>query len=325
MMISVRNVLMYRPSPPQWRCRSLPIVALIVWYCCVGVTGYSAASELDILILNTDASISRYRSARLGFEELMNGRCLEFDIRQGRYDHGELAATVQRIEPRVVYCIGSAAYHVAESLSVHGDILVSSALRPEKIAREAHVYGVYNEPPILSQLVMIRDIFPAIRRIGVLNSRRHNRKWVQSAKAAGRNSELTITSLAVNHPDDVVTRLQRDISELDALWFIPDPVVMDSEDAILAIFGICDAYKVPVFAYDPVYAEVGATLVIAVDSPTVGRQAAALARNVMKHKPPRVRFQHPVGTRIILNRKNVTNYNLVVNKHALGSINEIIR
>ena len=90
------------------------------------------------------------------------------------------------------------------------------------------------------------------------------------------------------------------------------------------MFKESDARKVPVFSYHDVFTEYGAVLIVSVDNPTIGRQAAGIAMEVLSVGKMEEKVQSPAGSHIILNLKKVKEYGLPYKEEALGSVNQII-
>ena len=114
---------------------------------------------------------------------------------------------------------------------------------------------------------------------------------------------IEIVGRPVHKSVHVISSLKEFIPDIDALWLISDPVIMPDKDVIQAIFKTCDAARVPVFSYHEAFAEYGAVLIVSVDDPTIGRQAADVASEVLSDNMGKDRVQLPAGSRIVFNLK----------------------
>ena len=108
---------------------------------------------------------------------------------------------------------------------------------------------------------------------------------------------------------------------MDALWLTPDPVVLESETVAQLYFKRADAARKPVFTYSAAFTGLGATLVLAPDMPTIGRQAAGVAQD---HAGSQA-VSTPAGSEVTLNLNRVQQYGMDFNREALDSVNNIIR
>ncbi|MEE9458535.1 MAG: hypothetical protein V3V84_02090, partial [Candidatus Bathyarchaeia archaeon] len=91
------------------------------------------------------------------------------------------------------------------------------------------------------------------------------------------------------------------------------------------IFKQSKAAMKPVLAYDKVFVNFGAALVISADISTMAKQAAGLTLDILADQKITERIQNPAGTHIILNMKKVKEYGINLNIDALDSVNEIIK
>ena len=82
--------------------------------------------------------------------------------------------------------------------------------------------------------------------------------------------------------------------------------------------------KKPIFSYLEAFVEYGAVLIVSVDDPTLGRQAADIARETLTGRMVADKVQLPEGSHVILNLEKVTHYGLQYNESALGAVNQII-
>ena len=104
-----------------------------------------------------------------------------------------------------------------------------------------------------------------------------------------------------------------------------DPVVLTDTDGIEKIFKETDTLRIPVFAYDSVFIDYGAVLMISADIPTIGRQAADFAQDILAKSELDRKIESPAGSSIMLNMKKVIKYGINLNRDALDSVNELIK
>jgi putative ABC transport system substrate-binding protein len=68
----------------------------------------------------------------------------------------------------------------------------------------------------------------------------------------------------------------------------------------------------------------GASLVVAADTPTIGRQAANLAQSILRHEPIAEAVQAPAGSHITLNVCQLGKLKASYNEDALDSVNQLL-
>ena len=282
-------------------------------------------AEETFLIVNSDMSVRKYAAAQLAFKETVSKPTKEIDLGAKEEAKARLERMIKAVDPKVIYCIGSKAYLMAHELAKDKKIVLSSAINWQRFPLGPKTYGIANELPTGLQLTMFRYFFPDVNKIGVLYSKKFNNEWLKQAKAEGKGVSIEIVSQAVKRPRDISSGLRELLPKVDALWLIPDPVVLSDEKSIQEIFAHSDAMRKPILAYDAAYAERGAVMAISADVPTIGRQAAGLAEEIFAEKATGEEFQTPAGSEITINLKIVLKYGLKLNEDALDSVNRIVK
>ena len=121
------------------------------------------------------------------------------------------------------------------------------------------------------------------------------------------------------------TALKKLLPKVDALWLIPDPIVISNIESVNKLFGQCQTAGKPIYTYDKAFAGLGATLIMSADIPTMIRQSAEIIFSIQEDRKIEEKVQNPAGSHIILNMKKVEEYGLNLNIEALDSVNEIVR
>ncbi len=175
------------------------------------------------------------------------------------------------------------------------------------------------------QSTYFRYFFPDLQRIGILYSRAHNQEWAQEAIAAGREVGLQMIAVEIERPRDASRALADLLPRIDALWLIPDPVVLSTAQSAQELFDRARAAKKPILTYHAAFVDLGACFVISPDTPTIGRQAALLVKDLAQAKTLPKEFQNPAGSEIVLNLRQAREHGVRVNEDALANVNRIIR
>ena len=273
-----------------------------------------------VLVVNSDAAVAKYREVQETFKETLgDGALTALDLSKVG-EAGVRRALAQ--QPGVIYCIGGNAYQTAAKLTKGKSIILSTAINWERFKVDPRTTRVIaNELPAVQQLTLFRHFFPKLQRVGVVYNPAINKQWLAQAVAAGKEVGIEVIGRAVTRSSAVGAALAELTTKVDALWLTPDPVVLESEAVVQRYFASADAARKPVFAYAAVYAELGATLVLAPDMPTVGRQAASVAQDFAG--APAV--STPGGSEVTLNLKRVQQYGLAFNREALDAVNNLLR
>ncbi len=277
-----------------------------------------------VLILSSDTTVEKYLTAQTSFKKATTASTYEIDLGKKWADDSRVARSIITKDPDVIYCIGSKAYLLAHKVAKDKNIVLSSAINWQRFPLGKNTFGVANELPSEMQLTMFRYFFPKINTIGVLYSKKYNKEWMDLAVHDGKEVDIEVTGRSIKHPKDVEDDLLLLLSEVDAIWLTSDPVVLANKNTIETIFQLADKHNKPVFAYDPAFAGYGATMMLSADIPTIGRQAAGLAEEIIGVRPAGGRFQSPAGSEIIVNLKKIDEYGIELNRDALDSVNSII-
>ncbi|WP_207682540.1 ABC transporter substrate-binding protein [Desulfonema magnum] len=276
-----------------------------------------------ILIISSNASVQKYKTAQKEFRKTIPDSILEIDLGNRKWSISGIRELIQDTQPELIYCIGTKAYLAASEYAGEKHIVFSSVINWLRLPLTPKTYGVSNELHSEMEIMLFRYIFPKMRKIGVLYSK-YTEAWFEKTRAEGRNIGVDIIGRKVSDKKDVDSALKKILPGTEAFWMISDPIIVGNKKNPFTILKKCDARKIPVFSYHDVFAKYGATLIVSVDTPTIARQAAGIAMELLSGDSPGERVQFPAGSRITLNMKKLSDYQLSYNEDALDSVNHII-
>ena len=306
--------------------RKLLVVVFSVFLCLFG-TGFSSVSYSErrpaVLLLNSDASVEKYRIPQEEFEKTLSLPLTSVDIGKKKWELADIEELIYDEEPELIYCIGSKAFLMARKYAGETPIVFSSIINWLRLPMTERSYGVSNELHAGMEMMLFRYIFPDIQTIGVLYSPQYTGEWFKDAKKQAQEIDYTLIGFDVSKKSALPT-LEKLLPQVDAFWLISDPEVIPSKEELRQILEECDKRKIPVFSYHEAFAKYGVVLTVSVDIPTIGRQAAGLATELAAGKIPTEHVQFPAGSHIILNIKKLAEYALPYNEEALSSVNAII-
>ncbi len=291
----------------------------------VGLLASSATgAEKPVALINSDGTIELYRQVETEFKANLARPITIADLSQQTTD--QTLAAFKSMPPDILFCIGSKAYMSAKTYTANSKtpIVFSSIINYLRHDIGPNTFGISHEISPAMQLMTYRYLFPDIRKIGILYSESYSQEWMRIAKAAAAEVGIEIIGQPVEKPKHVNERLAKIIADVDALWFIADPVVGKESEVVVEIFKQADRHQKPIFTFTESLVD-NAVLVISADTPTVGRQAAGMVEDILTGREIDAPIQGPAGSHIILNMKNVEKYKLNLNLDALDSVNQIIR
>lgn len=278
----------------------------------------------DILVINSDASVDKYRAAQEEFGKSISRPVLNINLRQKKWNPSDIEYLLHDKDPDLIYCIGAEAYLIANRYAAEKEIIFSSVSRRFSFSISRRTYGVSDELHLEMQIMLFRYFFPSVRKIGVLYSKGFAGQRFEKIRDSSLKAGIEIISHEVSE-GNAVSALIGMMPDIDAFWMISDPGIMSYGKERLSILKECDTYKVPVFSCCQAFADLGAVLIVSADNQTVGRQAAGMAEDVLSGNRLDNKVQFPAGSHITLNLKKAEAYSLQYSDAALASVNAIIK
>jgi putative ABC transport system substrate-binding protein len=297
---------------------------LITWFSLIVPATLAAEKEPKILLINSDATVEKYKVAQEEFVKAFPHPVLKVNLSDKKWRIPDVEDLLYDEYPDLTYCIGTKAYLIANRFISEKDIIFSSIINWHRLPMTKKTYGVSNELHSGMQITLFRYIFPEVKKLGVLYSEKYNSQWFNETKLEAKEMGLKIIGGAVSENRQARSALKELLPDIDALWFISDPLIVSDKKILMEVFKECDAKKVPVFTYHDIFVEYGAVLIVSVDDPTIGRQAAGIAAEVLSVGKMDEKVQYPAGSHIILNLKKVKEYGLHYKEETLNAVNQIV-
>ena len=288
------------------------------------LSGLSADEGPKIMVINSNAAVDKYKIAQDEFIKSIPTPVVQVDLGATKLKLREIEDLLYNQYPDLVYCIGTKAYLLANKYISDRKIVFSSILNWRRLPLAPKAYGISNELNPEMQMTLYRYVFPELKKIGVLYSRKYNKHWFHEAQGVAKEMGIEMIGRSVSKKREVMPELKGLLKEIDALWLISDPVVMSQKETLLKVFKQCDTHKIPILSYHDAFSEYGAMMIVSVDNPTTGRQAAAISQEVLGNDEVKKDVQLPAGSHIFLNLKKANAYGLKYREMALSSVNTII-
>lgn len=277
----------------------------------------------SVLIINSDSSVPRYEIAEAAFlTTLQHPNVVRINLQDDQLPVETVLDVLQQQSPKVIYCIGAKALGAVQYVAPDTSVVYSSVLSWRQFLNQPKYYGVTSEIATAAQLAWFKHFFPKMKRIGVLYSNA-NQDLVREASQSAQQLELTLEYEKINIDSARTEQIKQLLSKVDALWILPDPIVLESQERTKQLFELADKENVAVLGYHPVFMEFGATLSINADLATTGRQAALIVQSIIEQQQQTSSIQFPAGSNISLNLRKVQDYQLQLNPEALNSVNEL--
>src|SRR6185295_4056392 len=240
------------------------------------------SAAVDIAILQS-SDIAAYREAIAGLKATgpIGAIYTEYDA-QGDLELGKkLARKAQESNAALVVAVGLKAALAAKNEIVDTPIVYMMVLDPLKHQlRTANMTGTLLEIPLDRQLKIIRAFLPTLHRLGTLYDPAKTSSQVKDAKRQAAISHFQFQELPVESEKDVPQQLRILLSDVEALWLMPDSTVLTNE-SIGFILESALGHQIPVVGFSPEFTRLGALLSISVNYGDVGRETGLLAKRVL--------------------------------------------
>jgi len=306
-------------------CSTVPIFIISTLLTLFISSTLLADDDKGVLVLNSDSSIYKYSLAESELKSKIANIEGEIDLGSKWIDERKIKKIIHDINPCVIYCIGSKAYQMAYKLAEKKNIVFSLVINWRRHPIDKGTYGISNELLQGTQLMMYRYFFKDVSKIGILYNSKYNEEWFDIAVESAKDVGISIVGKSINKPGKIESALNNLLPNVDALWLIPDPTVIYDIESVNKLFEQCQAAGKPIYTYDKAFVNLGATLIMSADIPTMIKQSAEIVSSIREDMEIEENVQNPAGSHIILNMKKVEEYGLNLNIEALDSVNEIVR
>lgn len=285
----------------------------------------SASGEKKVLIVSSNAAVLRFRQVEEAFAASYGGNVSRLDLANEPDSDARVRTALLAEKPDAVFCIGSRATLATAQATQRAPIVFASTINWRRFESGENVFGVASELPLDYQLTTFRHFFPGLRRLGLLYSERFNEETARAARGAGADVRMEVIARSVHRPGDVESAARELLRGVDALWIVPDPVVLASEAAITRLLELAREARVPVLSYEESFVEHGALLAMSSDQQTIGTQAALIVEDVMAGRRLSQRVIGPAGSQIVLNARLLEHYGLRLSNEALSAVNRFVQ
>jgi len=283
-------------------------VALIGWV--LFHTTPSFSDDNPVLVIRSQ-DIAAYNEAIDGFKD----ECKKADIPigavldlKGNVEAGE--RVIKGIKPkypapRLILSVGVLATTLAKEHYPFTPIIFCMVVNHERFALSGNnVTGITSETSVEEQLIAYRDFFGGRRNIGVIFDPMGNEAGiVREAEQVAYKMGFNLIKTEASFPNAVEAALKNIIDKIDALWIIPNYVVV-AQNSLDTIFKITTQRRLPTFSSSIAIARAGALFAISPEYETIGRQASQIAQTLLSTRSTTsLGVQRPEKFRLTVNSK----------------------
>lgn len=252
----------------------------------VGALLLSAALALpaiaaEVVILKS-VDAPAWRPALEAFRRGAGGHTIaEIDL-AGDRAAGERAIASIKGRSVVVVALGALAAAITRELAPELPLVYAMVPDPAKVGLVGHAAGVAFHVPPKNQLAAFRMVNPRAVRIGVIYNPENTKALVDEAKKGAGVVRLVVIDKPVASEREVpgaIRSLLKGEDEVDALWVVPDPIVLADETRRFLMQEAIKAGK-PVYSSIGSLVPEGALVSNGADMTSIGSQLAELVGRV---------------------------------------------
>jgi len=298
-------------------------VLALFCFSALGAPDHAAAAEVAIL---KSADLAAYNQAVAGFKAAMPSSTtfVEYDM-QGDVARGQkLARKIRTSDTTLLLAVGVKAALVAKLEIVDIPVIFCMVLDPAKHDLKApNMTGIRLEIPINRQFSAMRSVLPSLKRIGVLYDPEKTGHLVEEARLLAKSMGLELVAKQVSTEKEVPPALRALLSQVEALWLVPDSTVL-TEDSLKFVLGTALDLNVPVIGFSSELVRSGALVGLSVSYEDVGRQAGALAKKMLTYdyKPSSATLP-PDRLRLALNLKTAKFLGITISSEVVNNADEL--
>ncbi len=280
-----------------------PFLVFLIFTAMVELPSHAHAQEVAIV---TSSHIAPYDKAIRGFRSAMPSKShfVEYafheDISEGR----EMAKTIRASPAKLVLAVGLKAALVAKLEILDIPVVFCLVMHPEKNGLPtSNMTGIRLEISSHSQLTNMQTVLPGLQRVGLLYNPDTSEVFVHRARQDAKALGITLTTLPISKEEDVPDKLRALLPQIDALWLIRDPSIVNV-DSLNFLIGSSLDHAIPVFGFSAGLVQHGALAALATTYHDLGRQAAQIAKNLLSNNDrlyltPQLQF--PERSRLAIN------------------------
>ncbi|MFZ5476108.1 MAG: ABC transporter substrate-binding protein [Myxococcota bacterium] len=288
----------------------------------------AALARTDIAVLVSD-TLTAYEEPVAAFRATVARAATVYDLEGDRDRADVIVKQLAADPPPLVFALGAKAAYMAVNYLPNTPVVYAMVGEPARYGiGGTQVTGVSSDVPPEAVLSQFKLFAPNVERLGVLLASGNTGKATSAAIEAGKALGYDVTVVRVTNPRDLRAAWERmaEEEEVDALWLLPDPVVMTPE-SFRYLRGATLRRDVPMIAATETLVRAGALLCVTPDREVLGQQAGELALRVLEggELPGMIEPLPPGAIRVVLNRDTLDAVGLRVDPLLLDFADEVVR
>lgn len=188
---------------------------------------------------------------------------------------------------------------------------VTAGLAKEDGASVGNVTGTSDKLPVEEQLIMIREVLPEAKKIGILytTSEANSIATIETYKELAGKYDFEIIEVGISTQADIPMAVDSILAKVDCLSNLTDNTVVR---ALPTVLEKASAKKIPVFGSEIEQVKLGCLAAEGIDYIALGKQTGAMAAKILKDeaKASDLSFERIEESSLYLNYEAAKNLNI---------------
>lgn len=207
----------------------------------------------------------------------VNRFSLKGDLKNG----STIISEIRSLNVNIVVAVGLKAALVVRQDLPSVPSIFCMVLDPGKYRlTKSNMAGIALEIPFSNQMQLLQEVLPKVKRVGVLYNPKKSGRIVQTASAQAKGLGVELVPRIVSSEKEVPATLRAIVSQVDALWLVPDSTVLTPDSFQFLLQTTLEA-NIPVVGFSSDLVSKGALLSMHFRYEDVGKQAARLTKKFL--------------------------------------------
>ncbi len=282
-----------------------------------------AALPAHVLIVKSD-DLPQYQYPIDAFLAAHRGKVTTVDL-DGSKEEGraQLVRVAKRESIDAVFALGAQAAWLSREVLPNTPMTFAMVIDWQRYGFGEDVSGVAVELPVDSLLARFKLLLPGLRRLGVIHSGESSAITLAAARSAAASLGIELREEDVTYSDSVAGAYRRMRGEIDALWMVPDPVVV-TPDNFRYLAERTRGDDIAFLAFSVNFVRAGALLSVAPDYATMGSQAAVLVERSLQRDADLPAVHPPIGSSLVINAETARDLGIDLDGTMLSFADKVI-
>jgi putative ABC transport system substrate-binding protein len=285
------------PRAPGTRALGAALLAGV--FAAAALAGARPACAGTVVLLRSRATRA-YDEAALGLRRVYRGDVVELTLDA---DAGAIERRVAALRPGVIVALGARAAGFAHERCARVPLVFAFVPDPLRLDLEGErVTGVSTEVPVEAEILGLRAVAPAVRRIGVVFGTDASGRFLREARAAVAHEGCTLVEIPVDGPGQLSARARASIDEVDGLW-LPADASVASREAFRFLLDLSLEHRKPLLVFAEPLVRSGALVAVCPDFARTGERIAETVRRIEAgERAGDIPMQRLDRTRLVVNQ-----------------------